>query len=381
MIRAGLVFIDRYPAFTQLYVAELWRTNRAWQSTLMVVRQQAVAVVEDVLREAVEDGELSEEIDIPLTASALVGMVLVAALDWQAFQPERSLDDVHAALSRLLQGRVGGLCASPSRATVTPTVPRWTSPAPHPARAAPCAHGLPPFPRTPVPAGPVLPASPVARGRSVPPPRVGGAGAAPLPWSSLFRSGPSPPSAAVLISGLGTATQLCALVPGHTWPRAAPGCAPDTVPRMARIAVIGAGMGAMAAAARLAVAGHRVTVYERSDDVRRRGAAASSGTASRFDTGPGLLHLPAVYRDLFVKTGKEPLEQRVELPRSTRRSAMSSPTAPLCRCRTPRARASRGAGRGAGRGHGRALERHAQPRPEVWDATRRPLLEEPLARR
>jgi AcrR family transcriptional regulator len=108
MIKAGLVFIDRYPAFTQLYVAELWRTNRAWQSTLLVVRQQAVAVVETVLREAVENGELSEEIDIPLTAAALVGMVLVAALDWQAFQPERSLDDVHAALSRLLHGRVSG---------------------------------------------------------------------------------------------------------------------------------------------------------------------------------------------------------------------------------------------------------------------------------
>ncbi|MGS2587406.1 TetR/AcrR family transcriptional regulator [Streptomyces hebeiensis] len=108
MIRAGLVFIDRYPAFTQLYVAELWRTNRAWQSTLLVVRQQAVAVVETVLREAVEGGELSDEIDIPLTAAALVGMVLVAALDWQAFQPERSMDDVHAALSRLLHGRVGG---------------------------------------------------------------------------------------------------------------------------------------------------------------------------------------------------------------------------------------------------------------------------------
>ncbi|MCS0636385.1 TetR/AcrR family transcriptional regulator [Streptomyces sp. LP05-1] len=108
MIRAGLVFIHRYPAFTQLYVAELWRTNRAWQSTLMVVRQEAVAVVEAVLTEAVNRGELSEEIDVPLTASALVGMVLVAALDWQAFQRERSLDDVHAALSRLLHGRVGG---------------------------------------------------------------------------------------------------------------------------------------------------------------------------------------------------------------------------------------------------------------------------------
>ncbi|MFI8915889.1 TetR/AcrR family transcriptional regulator [Streptomyces sp. NPDC053513] len=108
MIRAGLVFIDRYPAFTQLYVAELWRTGRAWNSTLLVVRQEAVAVVENVLREGVADGELSDEIDVQLTASALVGMVLVAALDWQAFQSERSLDDVHAALSRLLHGRVGG---------------------------------------------------------------------------------------------------------------------------------------------------------------------------------------------------------------------------------------------------------------------------------
>jgi AcrR family transcriptional regulator len=108
MIRAGLSFIARYPSFTQLYVAELWRTNRAWQDTLLVVRKQAIAVVEQALRDAVEAGELSDEIDIPLTAAALFGMVLVAALDWLSFQPERSIDEVHAALSRLLQGRVAG---------------------------------------------------------------------------------------------------------------------------------------------------------------------------------------------------------------------------------------------------------------------------------
>jgi AcrR family transcriptional regulator len=108
MIHAGLTFIVDHPSFTQLYVAELWRTNRAWQDTLMLVRSQAVAVVEEVLAAGVAAGELSGEIDVPLTASALFGMVLVAALDWQAFQPERSVDDVHAALSRLLQGRVGG---------------------------------------------------------------------------------------------------------------------------------------------------------------------------------------------------------------------------------------------------------------------------------
>lgn len=108
MVRAGLHFISRYPALTQLYVAELWRTNRAWQSTLMMVRQQAIAVIEAELRAGVAARELSDDIDIPLTASALFGMVLVAALDWQSYQPERSLEDVHAALSRLLQGRVGG---------------------------------------------------------------------------------------------------------------------------------------------------------------------------------------------------------------------------------------------------------------------------------
>jgi AcrR family transcriptional regulator len=112
MVRAGLGFIDRYPAFTRLYVAELWRTNRAWNSTLLMVRREAVAVVENELRAGVEEGELSGDIDITLTAAALVGMVLVAALDWKAFQSERSLDDVHGALSLLLQGRVGG-CAQP----------------------------------------------------------------------------------------------------------------------------------------------------------------------------------------------------------------------------------------------------------------------------
>jgi hypothetical protein len=37
--------------------------------------------VEKALRATVDDGELSGEIDVPLTASALFGMVRAAALD------------------------------------------------------------------------------------------------------------------------------------------------------------------------------------------------------------------------------------------------------------------------------------------------------------
>ncbi|MGW3242511.1 phytoene desaturase family protein [Streptomyces sp. NPDC001070] len=148
---------------------------------------------------------------------------------------------------------------------------------------------------------------------------------------------------------------------------------------MARIAVIGAGMGAMAAAARLATGGHRVAVYER--------AATHGGGLRRleragfgFDTGPGLLHLPAVYRDLFVKTGKESLEDSVALTQvdPASRHVFADGTA------VSLPNASRGgvvtaldAALGAGAGE-RWSEMLVRAR-DVWDATRRPLLEDALA--
>ncbi|MCF3964253.1 phytoene desaturase family protein, partial [Streptomyces fuscigenes] len=147
---------------------------------------------------------------------------------------------------------------------------------------------------------------------------------------------------------------------------------------MARIAVIGAGMGAMAAAARLAVAGHRVTVYER--------AATYGGAVGRFerdgfvfDTGPGLLHVPAVYRDLFVKTGKEPLEACLDLvqPEHDARHVFTDGAQALL------PNSSRGgvvaaldAALGAGAG-GRWADFLGRAG-DTWARARRPLLEEPL---
>ncbi|MFJ4540796.1 phytoene desaturase family protein [Streptomyces tibetensis] len=147
---------------------------------------------------------------------------------------------------------------------------------------------------------------------------------------------------------------------------------------MARIAVIGAGMGALTAAARLAVAGHRVAVYERTDTyggaLRRFERDGFS-----FDTGPALLPLPAVYRDLFVKTGKEPLESCVELVQvdpSARHvfadgTEVSLPNASRAGVV---AALDEGLGADAGKRWGDFLVRAR----EAWDRTRRPLLEEPL---
>ena len=147
---------------------------------------------------------------------------------------------------------------------------------------------------------------------------------------------------------------------------------------MGRIAVIGAGTGAMAAAARLAVAGHRVVVYERTETyggaVRR---LERDGFA--FDTGPGLLTLPAVYRDLFVKTGKQPLEECVELVQvdPAARHLFADGTAvslPNASRAGVIAALDEALGAGAGKRWGDFLVRAR----EAWDRTRRPLLEEPL---
>ncbi|MET7474485.1 NAD(P)/FAD-dependent oxidoreductase [Streptomyces sp. NPDC005648] len=147
---------------------------------------------------------------------------------------------------------------------------------------------------------------------------------------------------------------------------------------MGRIAVIGAGMGAMAAAARLAVAGHRVTVYERTETYGgavRRFERDGFG----FDTGPGLLTLPAVWRDLFLKTGKQPLEECVELvqvdPSSRHVLADGTEVAlPNASRAGVVAALEEALGAGAGERWGDFLVRAR----EAWDRTRRPLLEEPL---
>ncbi|WP_267902576.1 phytoene desaturase family protein [Streptomyces triticirhizae] len=152
------------------------------------------------------------------------------------------------------------------------------------------------------------------------------------------------------------------------------------------VVVVGAGMGAMAAAARLATAGRAVTVLERG---ATHGGALGLLTRDGFgfDTGPGLLFLPAVWRDLFLKTaprgrGRPPgeLADRLELRRVVD---------PAVEHRFPDGRSLRlpglspggvrraldatlGAGAGARWG---ALLGRAR---ETWEATRRPLLEEPL---
>lgn len=146
---------------------------------------------------------------------------------------------------------------------------------------------------------------------------------------------------------------------------------------MSRVVVIGAGMGGLAAAAKLRVKGHEVTLLEQSDTYGGKlGVFERDGFA--FDTGPSLLTLPAVYRHIFNTTGA-PLEDSVDIvPLET---AFGYEFADGARIEMPGAdpaMCAEAIGDGLGgraNDDWRALMSRAG---EVWRITRGPFLESPL---
>ena len=147
---------------------------------------------------------------------------------------------------------------------------------------------------------------------------------------------------------------------------------------MARVIVIGAGMGGLAAAARLRIRRHGVTVLEQSAI-----PGGKVGTFERdgfvFDTGPSLLTLPAVYRDLFLSTGAslddtldvQPLEPAFGYRWADGTTAAMPGAGPaLC------AEALGDALGGTAAADWRALIDRAS---RIWELTRRPILESPLS--
>jgi len=145
---------------------------------------------------------------------------------------------------------------------------------------------------------------------------------------------------------------------------------------MSRVVVVGAGVGGLAAAARLLAQGHAVTVVEQAADVGGKlGTLVHDGFV--FDTGPSLLTMPHLLEELFADTGA-PLADVLPLQR----------LATACRYRFPDGTvldlpgevgaipAALDAALGPGRGAqwSAFLERAGR----IWDVTHEPFLESPI---
>ena len=72
---------------------------------------------------------------------------------------------------------------------------------------------------------------------------------------------------------------------------------------MARVVIIGGGVGGLTAAVRLASSGHRVTVLERNEVLGGK-LAVREREGFSFDTGPSLVTLPGLFDELFSAAGE-----------------------------------------------------------------------------
>jgi phytoene desaturase len=142
-----------------------------------------------------------------------------------------------------------------------------------------------------------------------------------------------------------------------------------------RAVVVGAGVGGLAVAARLASQGWAVTVFEQADTVGGKlGLFERNGF--RFDTGPSIITMPQVFEKLFADTGA-PLDTVLKLRRldpiaryrfadGTWLDASATDTAFLSNVEAMRA------------GNGAQLGQFLKRSEAIWDATHETFLEREL---
>ena len=104
LVDGALGFFAEYPAFAQLLVSEMWRTPGQWHGTLSLLRDDIVAIVRQVVQRRADAGALPADVPVGTASAALFGTLLVVALDWQVFQPQRSQHEVRQSVIMLVRG-------------------------------------------------------------------------------------------------------------------------------------------------------------------------------------------------------------------------------------------------------------------------------------
>lgn len=111
LVSTELEYIFANQSFFKLLMSEMWRMDRTWRESLQGLRGGYVVVVHDVLADGIASGDFIATLNPDYSASAVFGMVAVAALDWLVFDPSRTIDDVYADVSGLVMRAVGAQSA------------------------------------------------------------------------------------------------------------------------------------------------------------------------------------------------------------------------------------------------------------------------------
>ena len=101
LVRAELEFLSERSSFSKLLLTEMWREDRLWRKTLVLLRQELLTVVRTVIARGIESGDFRDDIDPDFGASALFGMTATVALDWLAFEPTKPLEEVLRQITKV----------------------------------------------------------------------------------------------------------------------------------------------------------------------------------------------------------------------------------------------------------------------------------------
>ncbi|GAA3289300.1 TetR/AcrR family transcriptional regulator [Arthrobacter citreus] len=103
MVHAMLEAISGNQPLAKLIAAEIFRTDRSWQTPLQLVRREALAELVQVIRQAHPERQ-----DAELVAGTIFGAVLVGGIEWLVFSPDRSLAEVADSVMFTLSGQLTG---------------------------------------------------------------------------------------------------------------------------------------------------------------------------------------------------------------------------------------------------------------------------------
>ena len=99
-----LTLIAENRALAKLMAAEIFRTDRAWQNTVSVLRREAVAEIGTALLPLVPAN--TSESSRLLMAGVIFGATLMGGLEWLLFTPETPVAEVSAAILFTFSGNL-----------------------------------------------------------------------------------------------------------------------------------------------------------------------------------------------------------------------------------------------------------------------------------
>jgi AcrR family transcriptional regulator len=107
-LTAVVDFIRDNHDFARLLITEMWREDRVWRESLMMLRNGSINVIRDVILDGVSSGEFAPTHDPDIAAGAVFYMAATTALDWLMLDPDRPGDQISDEVTRLALGALRG---------------------------------------------------------------------------------------------------------------------------------------------------------------------------------------------------------------------------------------------------------------------------------